>query len=292
MQNKKKIETTNEEYLSLFNELKQKYSDHIELYTDGSKNESNVGCACISNFHTDKFRLPDGASIFTAETKALDLALSFIENSNENKFIIYSDSLSVLQSIKSATCSNPLVHQIKCKYSNLSLKKTIIFCWIPGHVGINGNEQADRAAKESLALIQSVMKIPSTDFKPVIRNEIKKKWQTMWQNTTENKLQRIKPTLGKPIENLSCRKDQVVITRCRIGHTRITHSHLLKRERRPICNTCNRPLTVKHLLSECPLFETSRQNILSVPSFLEIFKSVSPAKIVSYLKEINMYNKI
>ena len=114
----------------------------------------------------------------------------------------------------------------------------------------------------------------------------------MWQNTTENKLQRIKPTLGKPIENLSCRKDQVVITRCRIGHTRITHSHLLKRERRPICNTCNRPLTVKHLLSECPLFETSRQNLLNVPSFLEIFKSVSPAKIVSYLKEINIYNKI
>ncbi|MDA3086478.1 reverse transcriptase domain-containing protein, partial [Campylobacter sp. CS_ED1] len=292
LQNKKKTETTNEEYISDFNELKQKHSDHIELYTDGSKIESNVGCACVSKFHTDKLRLPNGASIFTAETKALDLALTFSENYNANKFIIYSDSLSVLQAIKSTTSSNPLVHQVKCKYNSLSLNKTIIFCWIPGHVGIHGNEQADRAAKESLTLTQSDMKIPSTDFKPKIKNEIKKKWQTIWDNTTENKLHCIKPILGKPTENLSYRKDQVVITRCRIGHTRITHSHLLKREGRPMCNACKCPLTVKHLISECQLFKTSRQNLLNVPSFSEIFKSVSPVKLINYLKEINIYDKI
>ena len=292
LKNKTKIETTNEEYISHFYELKQKYSDHIELYTDGSKHESNVGCACVSNSHTEQLRLPDGASIFTAETKAIDIALSFIKNSNKNKFIIYSDSLSVLQSIKSVNSSNQLVRQVKEKYSNLTSSKTILFCWIPAHVGIRGNEKADKAAKESLKLIQTNMKIPSSDFNPIIKNEIKKKWQTLWENTIDNKLHRIKPNLGKPNENTNCRKDQVVITRCRIGHTRITHSYLLQKENKPICHSCNCPFTVEHFLSECPLFETSRRKLLNVPSLFGIFKNLSPVNIISYLKEINIYNKI
>ena len=41
-------------------------------------------------------RLPDDSSIFTAEAKAVDLALDFISTCNaNNKFSIFSDSLSV-----------------------------------------------------------------------------------------------------------------------------------------------------------------------------------------------------
>ena len=45
-------------------------------------------------------RIPDGSSIFTAEAKAIDLALDLIADcETSNKFIIFSDSLSVLKSI-------------------------------------------------------------------------------------------------------------------------------------------------------------------------------------------------
>ena len=42
--------------------------------------------------------IPDDSSIFTAEAKAADLALDFIRTyDTNNKFIIFSDELSVLK---------------------------------------------------------------------------------------------------------------------------------------------------------------------------------------------------
>ena len=66
------------------------------MYTDGSKEDSKVGCAVISDNHSNMQRIPDDSSIFTAEAKAIDLALDFISTCDpNNKFIIFSDSLSV-----------------------------------------------------------------------------------------------------------------------------------------------------------------------------------------------------
>ena len=71
-------------------------SEYCKVYTGGSKEDSKVGCAVISSSHSNMQRIPDDSSIFTAEAKAVDLALDFIRTCDtNNKLIIFSYSFSV-----------------------------------------------------------------------------------------------------------------------------------------------------------------------------------------------------
>ena len=72
-----------------FRKLKNPYKNYQQIYTDGSKKDSKVGCAVISDNHSYMQRIPDDSSIFTAEAKAIDLALYFISTCDaNNKFIL------------------------------------------------------------------------------------------------------------------------------------------------------------------------------------------------------------
>ena len=139
-------------FIQKFNEIKDDHSYCTPVYTDGSKDNDRVGCGAIINNLSIKQRLPSNASIFTAEATAIDLALDAITESDDDHFIIFSDSLSVLLSLKNKKMDNPLILKLFQKLHHLSCAhKTIHFCWIPSHIGIRGNEAADVAAKESLS---------------------------------------------------------------------------------------------------------------------------------------------
>ena len=58
-------------------------------------------------------RIPDDSSIFTAEAKAVDLALDFIRTYDpNNKFIIFSDSLSVLKAMNHTSSKNSQIQKL------------------------------------------------------------------------------------------------------------------------------------------------------------------------------------
>jgi ribonuclease HI len=292
LHNDNKSDTSQLEFQSNFSELKSQYPDHIAIYTDGSKEGARVGCASVSHLHTSKLRLPDNSSIFSAEVKAIDLAFRFISSQNHDKFIIFSDSLSVLQSLNGKKFTNPLIQDLLIKHDHLSSSKKIVFCWLPSHVGIGGNEEADKAAKLSLGLNESRMKIPYTDFRPSIHNYIISKWQASWNNTLFNKLFMVKPCIGEcPSSYRSVRREEVILARCRIGHTRLTHSYLLQREEQPECVFCLEPLTVKHLLLDCVDLADVRQRFFSAGSMHELFNTVTCDNIISFLKETGLYSR-
>ena len=239
-------------------------------------------------------RIPDGSSIFTAEAKAIDLALDLVDNCNScDKFIIFSDSFSVLQALNHTSSKNPQVQNILQKHHTISKYKTIVYCWIPSHIGIRNNERVDKKAKESLNLEQTVFKIPFNNFKPFINRYIFDKWQTSWNETSFNKLKEIKPVIKEyktVISNI--RREEVVLTRLRIGHTRITHSWLLNRDEQPICTGCDVPFTVKHFLLECFDFQQTRRSYFQVNNLHDLFKDVPIENIIAFLKEIKLFKKI
>ena len=109
---------------------------------------NKVGCATYSKDACKTLRLPDVSSIFTAEAKAIDLVLDFINYCNwYNKFVIFSDSLSVLQALNHTMSKKQQIQNILLKQHSISEFKTIVYCWVPSHVGIYGNEQVDNKAK-------------------------------------------------------------------------------------------------------------------------------------------------
>jgi len=230
-------------------EICDQYQDYCKLYTDGSMSGDHVGSATISGTTTKTVRLPNGVSIFRAELYAITMALNIIYRRKENNFIIFSDSMSSLQAVKSFRLELDLVCQIIKEYSHLTEGgKRIVICWIPGHVNIPGNEKADSAAKSALTLPITKMKIPATEYIPGVSQFCLKEWQDIWNCCEGNKLYAIYPNVGRipHCKNLS-RREAVVINRLRIGHTLLAHLHLLTGEDLPTCQFCSLPHTHTHV---------------------------------------------
>ena len=75
-----------------------------------------------------------------AEAKAVDLALDFISTCDANqKFIIFSDSLSVIKAMNQTSSKNPQFQKLFEKCHELLAYKEIVLCWIPSHIDIQGN---------------------------------------------------------------------------------------------------------------------------------------------------------
>ena len=72
-----KTTTSPEVFKCKFFELRSEFSQHLEIYTDGSKDGVRTAAAVVAPNSVKTVRLPDNAnySIFTAEIHALDMAL-------------------------------------------------------------------------------------------------------------------------------------------------------------------------------------------------------------------------
>ena len=281
----------------------QRKGPHYAIYTDGSKSSNGTGCAAVSFNKQSQYSLPKDATVFTAELTAIILAIDIINMVKDNqntKYVIYSDSRSAIEAIKNYSHKNNIVKQIKINLNKLYAKGlNIEICWIPAHVGIIGNEKADEAAKSAIGSPLYDIKLPAKDYTTKLNQIIKTKWQNQWDDEPiNNKLKEIKPIVSfwkSSIQN--DRKTEVLLTRLRLGHTRLTHSFLMSSPHGeiPRCQECDVILTVKHILCHCRNYNKERNMFFGHKTIKEILgdsDSFSIFRILKFLRSTNLISKI
>ncbi|GBO38957.1 hypothetical protein AVEN_164361-1 [Araneus ventricosus] len=129
--------------------------------------EIRWACWLWCSFPSDtlSYRLHNCCSVFTTELVAIFCALQEISPSRQRKFIIYTDSMSALETLSHYdTQMHPVGLEILSILQFLRNKSfNIIFCWVPSDVGISGNETADAIAKFASAFLPRAL--PYVDIK-------------------------------------------------------------------------------------------------------------------------------
>jgi len=153
-------------------------------------------------------------------------------------------------------------------------------------VGIFGNEKADAAAKSTLSLPVTRMKLPATGMYPRITKLIFDEWQEVWNCCAGNKLHAIRPTVGD-YKQKTClsRRVSVLLNRLHIGRTHLTHSYLLSGDDLPECGTCQCPLTVK-----IKMYEINTLLLLPLKIYLIVLKHVKSLILLKKLVFISNFN--
>lgn len=266
---------------SIFNQkLLSDWKDWLTIFTDASK-MSKDGCTgaavWVPNYNVLlNFKCPPLSSIFTGEAVALLEAIKFIECHNFEKTIIFTDSLSCLQSI---LCNqlylklrSPLILKIKellLNCHNRGLK--IVLAWIPSHTGITGNEIADSFAKDSIQTgTLEHYYVLSQDLLSWAKVLLNKAWNNAWSRSLRQKGRHygdIQPEISvRPwfsrFRNID-KQTSSTICRLRLGHT-CSPEHLFKIGVRdsPMCDCGQEEGSLDHIFFNCPLLVSSLYDIL------------------------------
>uniref|UniRef100_A0A6P7FGR6 Uncharacterized protein LOC114327856 n=1 Tax=Diabrotica virgifera virgifera TaxID=50390 RepID=A0A6P7FGR6_DIAVI len=210
------------------------------------------------------------------------------------KILIVTDSISSLHVIRKIYTQHPIALLIKEELHNLHTEDLgIKFLWVPSHVGVAGNEAADRNAKEAIndnSIPMSLQSV-SMDLKSYFIKHLFENWNSKWKSTS-SKLQEIKNNVGPWQPPEVSRRKQTIISRLRFGHTQ-SHEHLLKKEEPPICDECGSPLTVKHVLVEkCEKFNSHRIKYHLANNLKDILDYNNTNKLFLFLKDCNLLNKV
>jgi len=136
---------------------------------DGSEANSKTGYAFSIQKLIVSNRLRNSASVFTAELNAILACLSHLTHRPpRHNHLLLTDSLSSLQSIKDPESTNPSTQRIHIILQTLStVQSSVIFIWIPGHIGHPQHARVDQAAKEATRFPKFSDSTPAPLCKPL-----------------------------------------------------------------------------------------------------------------------------
>lgn len=284
------------EYIREFNNLKNKLPPSTYVYTDGSKSSEGVGAAILCDQRKYMFSLPHVCSNYTAELLAIKKALNIIVPTFPG-IVVCTDSLSAIQAVQDMFSEHSMIADIINAIDDLRKKniKTLLV-WIPGHSGIKENIAVDKAAKEAIKEGHRIEEIPLNDVVATIKVAVINDWQTGWSSMElGEKLREIKYSVRPwSSSRQATRREETILTRLRIGHSRLTHGHLMCREPAPMCQYCGVRLTIKHVLTECQGYDNERNDLGLPVDLRELLgnDSIFIPKLFTFLEKTHLKSKI
>jgi len=151
-------------YKARLKKILKHYPNSFRIYTDASRIQDNVGIAIVSSTNAYSYKLSSDYTSNDAEAVAILRALDYALNNNYNDFVILSDSLTTIMCIQNLNTTSDIISSIFCIMHAHQLKGNIMhFIWIPSHNSIEGNEVADKLAKQ-IALSETAVTYSHNSF--------------------------------------------------------------------------------------------------------------------------------
>ena len=241
----------------------------ITIYTDGSaeRGYKNGGSAAVvtSGPATDPVKITSITrkgrrltSSYETEVTAMLLAVGWIKNrENQGPFIICTDSQSTLTALQSPGLSDGSDLAETRRILN-SLNTRVSLQWVPGHIGLIGNEWAD---VEADAVAASDEEPAATDGGITFQTaKAFTKRETMDPAISHERTKAVFNGKRAPV-SLS-RKDSVLLAQLRSGHCHklAAYRNIVDADSSATCPHCQgAPETLEHWLQECPA--TARRRI-------------------------------
>jgi len=204
--------------------------------------------------------LPHYSSVFSSELIAIHEAVK-IALKIPGKHAICSDSLSLfaLRSLSNSNNHSYYPSNIGNFVSNHFPK--IILIWIPSHIGITGNENADKAAKEAHKYPLTSSTNNSNDISHFFKKHIQSKQTEMYNNVARwyKRMLQTSPQSICQIPPNTNRKTQILLHRLRLGHTKLTNAHYTDRalpNSSPFCH--HSTIDIQHIIIHCPSLSQPR----------------------------------
>ena len=248
--------------------------EDIILYTDASKagEENPVGVAVVTkrgeSFETIfECSLEANSSVFSGELRAIEEATRFAnENLRENQSArIRSDSLSSLLAIQDLDNRDKRIFTLRKVMQNMLDTRNIRVKleWVKAHIGLDGNEAADLAAKAAMRNVPETNdKLTKMQVKHTLRRITTAEWQTEWHTANTGRFTyTIFPTVSPEprFQNIQQTRDKKLLFKASSGHfpTNDYRKRFNKRNDDK-CPYCTSQDSVTHFITECNRFASIR----------------------------------
>ena len=164
---------------------------------------------------------------------------------------IFTDSLSTLQSLNSAD-PDQMIQGLHSSLTKLTAQFSVSLQWMPAHVGLTGNETADRLAKIGSEVPQTQNPVTCREAKTLLHSRHNGDWKKEnggYQAHLD------------PVWRLE-RTQQTTIFRLRTGHCGLS-AHLKRTgiSDTSLCGCGQLTKTPDHVLQSCPIYTKRRQLI-------------------------------